>query len=79
MLFRSELMCRFAVDFTDLGVDAPEVFVNEWPHLQAMEDDGLLKLSRNGVEVTDWGRWLIRVVAAVFDPDTAAEGSGSTP
>ena len=47
----------------------------------ALAADGLVTLSQNGdlglVEVTAEGRWLIRTIAAVFDPSQRQRASGS--
>lgn len=72
-----ELMCRFAVDFDSLGVDGPGVFADAWPQLQALANEGLLELGANGLKVCDRGRWLVRVIAAAFDPTTSGTTRGS--
>jgi oxygen-independent coproporphyrinogen-3 oxidase len=72
-----ELMCRFAVNFDDLGVDGPQMFADAWPQLQAMADEGLLELGTNSLKVSDRGRWLVRVIAAAFDPASGGTGRGS--
>jgi len=74
-----EVMCHFSVTI-DL-----ERFGLEWQGLQALAADGLVSLSeRHGrglseglVDVTPRGRWLIRTVAAVFDPDQRRCARGS--
>ncbi len=70
-----EVMCHFQVDL-DLAR-----FATEWQDLQALEADGLVRLEREGergrVEVTSQGRWLIRTVASVFDPEQRQRASGS--
>jgi oxygen-independent coproporphyrinogen III oxidase len=75
------LMCRFTVDFADpeLGLPLPARtrFKPEWHDLEAMERDGLVRLADQRLEVTEPGRWLIRSVAAVFDPDQRLQASGS--
>jgi oxygen-independent coproporphyrinogen-3 oxidase len=72
-----ELMCRFAVNFDDLGVNGPQMFADAWPQLQAMADEGLLELGANSLKVSDRGRWLVRVIAAAFDPASGGTGRGS--
>ncbi|MFM7651675.1 MAG: oxygen-independent coproporphyrinogen III oxidase [Vulcanococcus sp.] len=71
-----QVMCRFAVELQDLRRFAPE-----WQALQALAADGLVELSRQGdrgvLRVTTAGRWLIRTVAAVFDPLQRCCASGS--
>lgn len=70
-----EVMCRFQTE-----VDRHR-FAREWSDLQALAADGLVRLSHDGslgrVEVTPQGRWLIRTVAAVFDPAQRLRASGS--
>jgi oxygen-independent coproporphyrinogen-3 oxidase len=56
-------------------------FATEWRDLQALAADGLVQLSeQNGsgtVRVTAEGRWLIRTIAAVFDPQQRQKARGS--
>jgi oxygen-independent coproporphyrinogen-3 oxidase len=70
-----EVMCHFRVEL-DLAR-----FAREWADLQALAGDGLVELSqRDGlgrVRVTTEGRWLIRTIAAVFDPQQRRRASGS--
>ncbi len=70
-----EVMCHFRVEL-ELAR-----FAIEWADLQALAADGLVTLSQNGdlglVEVTAEGRWLIRTIAAVFDPTQRLQASGS--
>jgi len=70
-----EVMCHFRV-----AID-PERFACEWTDLKALAEDGLVRLSEADglgvVEVTASGRWLIRTVAAVFDPAQRRAASGS--
>jgi oxygen-independent coproporphyrinogen III oxidase len=70
-----EVMCHFQVEL-DLAR-----FSQEWRDLQALAIDGLVQLSeRDGlgaVTVTTEGRWLIRTIAAVFDPHQRLRASGS--
>jgi oxygen-independent coproporphyrinogen-3 oxidase len=70
-----EVMCHFKV-----SVD-PQRYRREWADLEALAEDGLVRLERAGnlgeVEVTGAGRWLIRTVAAVFDPAQRSQASGS--
>ncbi len=69
------LMCQFAVNLPLAE------FQTELADLQALAADGLLQLEqRNGrleVNVTREGRWLIRTIAAVFDPLQRLQASGS--
>jgi oxygen-independent coproporphyrinogen-3 oxidase len=70
-----EVMCHFQVTL-DLAR-----FGQEWRDLQALAADGLVELARRDgcgtVTVTTEGRWLIRTIAAVFDPQQRQRASGS--
>jgi oxygen-independent coproporphyrinogen-3 oxidase len=70
-----EVMCHFRVTVDPLR------YPREWADLEALAEDGLVRLQRAGdlgqVEVTGAGRWLIRTVAAVFDPAQRSQASGS--
>jgi len=71
------LMCNFAIDFDSIAIDAEKLFKDEWKQLSTLEAEGLLTLGSNNVSVNERGRWLVRVIAAVFDPDTQQKPSGS--
>ncbi|WP_448526386.1 oxygen-independent coproporphyrinogen III oxidase [Parathermosynechococcus lividus] len=70
-----ELMCQFQLSVQDLeakyhlgfDLDFNDYFAPVLPQLDALEADGLLKRSGDGIEVTPSGRLLIRNIAAVFD------------
>ena len=70
-----QVMCHFRV-----AID-PERYAAEWAALEDLAADGLVRLSQADglglVEVTASGRWLIRTVAAVFDPSQRQTASGS--
>ncbi|MFQ6539183.1 MULTISPECIES: oxygen-independent coproporphyrinogen III oxidase [Aphanothece] len=70
-----EVMCHFQVEL-DLAR-----FGLEWAELQVLADDGLVQLSQaegvGRVRVTTEGRWLIRSIAAVLDPEQRRRASGS--
>ncbi|HJL69012.1 MAG TPA: oxygen-independent coproporphyrinogen III oxidase, partial [Prochlorococcaceae cyanobacterium Gl_MAG_24] len=70
-----EVMCNFYVEVSLAR------FASEWVDFQELAKDGLLELQRNGdlgeVTVTTEGRWLIRTIAAVFDPQQRSQASGS--
>ena len=70
-----QVMCQFA-----LSLDLQR-FSEEWSLLQELESDGLVRLSvqqgQGQMEVTTEGRWLIRTIAAVFDPQQRQCSSGS--
>ena len=69
------LMCQFAVNLPLAD------FQTELADLQALAADGLVQLKlrqdRLEVTVTTQGRWLIRTIAAVFDPLQRLQASGS--
>lgn len=75
------LMCDFRIDFDSLSLegplDGPRRFAAEWDDLGQLEADGLLRLEPNGLTVSHEGRWLIRTIAAVFDPQQRRRASGS--
>jgi oxygen-independent coproporphyrinogen-3 oxidase len=70
-----QVMCQFAVEL-DL-----QDYALEWQQLQGLAADGLVRLrvqsGRGMVEVSSEGRWLIRTIAAVFDPAQRQAASGS--
>ncbi len=70
-----QVMCHFFVE-VDRGR-----FSSEWVDFQELAKDGLVELQSNGdlgeVTVTTEGRWLIRTIAAVFDPQQRKQASGS--
>ena len=69
------LMCQFTVELPLAD------FQTELGDLQALAADGLVQLEqgqgRLKVNVTTQGRWLIRTIAAVFDPLQRLQASGS--
>jgi oxygen-independent coproporphyrinogen-3 oxidase len=69
------VMSRFAVRL-DLNR-----YSQEWHDLERLAADGLVELRRQGsmgkLQVTTDGRWLIRTIAAVFDPQQRQRASGS--
>ena len=70
-----QVMCEFAVAL-DL-----QRYAREWQQLQELAADGLVELRQEQgigrVKVTTEGRWLIRTIAAVFDPAQQLQASGS--
>ena len=67
----SRLMCRFKLDFRDVetryGICFAEYFAVELSALESLADDGIVAVDRDGIRVTPLGRFLVRVVAMVFD------------
>jgi oxygen-independent coproporphyrinogen-3 oxidase len=73
-----ELMCNLGLDYaklgTRLGIQVEERFAAEIAGLTDMEDDGLLRRSTSGIEITDLGRLLVRNIAMRFDAYLPAAG-----
>lgn len=71
-----ELMCQFELSkaaieekyHLSFAPDFDDYFALERQDLEALQADGLVRLTPNHIEVTPAGRLLIRNVAAVFDP-----------
>lgn len=65
------LMCDFALSFeafnTRFGIDFVAVFADELDELAQLAEAGLLILTPAGLQVTEAGRMLVRIVAMVFD------------
>ena len=71
-----EVMCQFEVQLPPTG------FEQELADFKRLECDGLVCLSQGAdglvtVRVTTDGRWLIRTIAAVLDPNQRRQASGS--
>ncbi len=70
-----DVMCRFETRFD------PDRFALEWEQLRGLAADGLLRLeARDGlahVAVSREGRWLLRSIAAVFDPRQRVAARGA--
>ncbi len=70
-----QLMCKFAITLDR------NRFSLEWNELKDLAADGLVELESCGelsqVQVTGEGRWLIRTIAAVFDPQQRRCCSGA--
>jgi oxygen-independent coproporphyrinogen-3 oxidase len=67
----TELICNFRLEKKKIenlfGIDFDRYFEGELEELKPMEEDGLLKLHRWGIEVLPLGRLLIRNICMVFD------------
>jgi oxygen-independent coproporphyrinogen-3 oxidase len=65
------LMCHFSLDIPAFekswSIRLRESFPAVWPVLEALQQDGLVKLTDDRLDVTDRGRYLIRNVAMTFD------------
>lgn len=70
------LMCDLRLDYgalsRELAVDFARAYAEELAQLRPMAADGLVRLSSDGLAVTDAGRLFLRNLAAVFDPTQAA-------
>lgn len=67
----NQLICHFHLDFKLLreqfGINPGAYFASELAALQPMIDDGLLSLDKEGIQVHNSGRLLIRRICMVFD------------
>jgi oxygen-independent coproporphyrinogen III oxidase len=72
------IMCDLSLDYAamseKLGVRFEDHFANELQALMPFEADGLVRLSSQGVQVTNTGRLFIRNIAMCFDNTLAAAG-----
>lgn len=81
------LMCRGRLDFAairaEFGVDVPAHFGAELQRLDAMAEDGLVRVDADGVDVTEAGWYVVRAVAMVFDrylrQPPSSGGDGAQP
>jgi len=64
-------MCDLSLDYAamsaKLGLNFTEHFAAELAALAPFEEDGLVKRSATGLEITDAGRLFIRNIAMCFD------------
>jgi oxygen-independent coproporphyrinogen-3 oxidase len=71
------LMCDMKLDYPAmshcLGIDFPSYFRQEISSLTNLEEDGLIRSNRQGMDVTASGRLLIRNIAMCFDPHVAKD------
>lgn len=65
------LACEFSLDIETLEksweIDFSEYFYQELVALQQLANDGLIEIDKKHLQVTDKGRFLIRVVCMAFD------------
>ncbi|GAB1541481.1 oxygen-independent coproporphyrinogen III oxidase [Scytonema sp. NUACC21] len=65
------LMCHFQLYKQDIedkfGIKFDEYFAIELEQLKRLEADGLVRLSKNHISVTEIGRFLVRNIAVLFD------------
>ncbi|NPA42097.1 MAG: oxygen-independent coproporphyrinogen III oxidase [Aquificae bacterium] len=66
-----DIMCNLGVKFSrieeEFGINFRDYFSRELEELKELEEDGLIKVSSEGIEILPVGRLLIRNVAMVFD------------
>src|SRR5204863_9582469 len=71
-------MCDLSLNYIAmsqrLGIDFASHFEREIESLAGFEADGLVRRSRNGIEITDQGRLFIRNIAMCFDNTLAPTG-----
>ncbi|CUS47742.1 MAG: oxygen-independent coproporphyrinogen III oxidase HemN [Idiomarinaceae bacterium HL-53] len=67
----ADLICHFRLDIDAFAhkwqIDFHEYFANSLPNLYAMEADGLIELTPKAIQVTELGRWFVRVICGNFD------------
>lgn len=72
------VMCDLSLDYAEMSqkleIDFAGHFSNELAALKLFETDGLVRFSKNGLEVTDAGRLFIRNIAMCFDNTLAPAG-----
>ncbi len=65
------LICHFTLDIAEVeqqwGIKFRSYFAGELAALEAMQQDGLLSISKESIDVLDPGRLLIRNICMVFD------------
>ncbi len=65
------LMCDLKLDLPAmserLGIDFRDYFSSALKHLKPLADDGLVRIARDAVAITEKGRFFIRNIAMVFD------------
>ena len=59
----------------EFGIDFTEHFALELARLETLAEDGLIRLSEEGLETTARGMLLVRAVALVFDEYLSTESS----
>lgn len=76
----NNLMCFGVLDMPELekrfGVDFAEYFAKELERLAGFVEDGLVRINRGRIAVTDRGRMLVRNICAAFDHYLPAQESG---
>ena len=65
------IMCQGSLQFESINasclIDFKQYFANELAQLKAMQDQGLVEVTEQGIQVTSMGWFFVRGVAMVFD------------
>ncbi len=65
------LLCDMELDIDDFerrwDLDFQQYFADEYPRLNELAREGLVKIDQHGLQLTDSGRTFVRAVAMVFD------------
>jgi len=76
-----DLVCHFRVDRRkishDWGIDFSRHFADELERLEAMQEDGLIRIDEAEIRVLEAGRLLVRNICMVFDRFQRLRGSGN--
>ena len=66
-----QIMCNLGIDYAvlseRLGISFTDYFASELASLDDLEADGLLVRRHNGIEISNVGRLLVRIIAMRFD------------
>ena len=66
-----QLICQFKLNYSEFedhyAIDFKKYFYTELLEIKLMENDGLIKLGKNGISVLPAGRLLVRNICKVFD------------
>lgn len=66
-----QLICHFSLEFAPVeaafAIVFQDYFIDVWPQLLAMAEDGLLDIDAYGIQIKPAGRLLVRSICKVFD------------
>jgi oxygen-independent coproporphyrinogen-3 oxidase len=66
-----QIMCRYGLSKSEIarefGIDFDERFAAELERLGPLEKDGMIRRTKDGFELTSWGRVFVRNVCMLFD------------
>ena len=75
----SSLMCNFKLDYASLeerfGIEYKQYFANEHKRLDAFTEDGFIKATAGGLQVTKLGRSFVRNIAMTYDAYLRKDGT----